>query len=100
MKIFRNNGIKIAVVMFTAVLLITWVIPIGVIFADGSEEEKLLEEFTGEVEDTEGEGSIEVLGFTEEDAPFLNNKFLITIIAIIAAAIGGLFLSFVIKGRT
>lgn len=100
MKIFNNSDIKTMVAIFTAVLLITWLLPLGVLFADNDEEEMLLEELTGEGENAEEEGSIEVLGFTEEDAPVLGNKFLIMVIAIIVAAVGGLLLSFVIRGRT
>ena len=100
MRIFNNSDIKTILVIFTTVLLITWLLPIGVLFADKDEEEILLEELTGEGESTEEEGSIEVLGFTEEDAPILGNKFLIMVIVIIVAAVGGVFLSFVIKGRT
>ena len=75
-------------------------LPVGMLFAQDSEEEELMEELTGEEASESGEGSIEVLGFTEEDSALLNNKFLIAIIALIVAAVGGLFLSFVIRGRT
>ncbi len=100
MRIFNNSDIKAISVIFTVVLLITWLLPMGVLFADKNEEEILLEELTGESESAEGEESIEVLGFTEEDAPVLGNKFLIMVIVIIVAAVGGLLLSFVIRGRT
>jgi len=53
----------------------------------------------GEKEVTTEEGKIEVLGITEEQAPLLGNRFLIVILALIAAAVGGLVLSFVIKAR-
>lgn len=100
MRIFNNSDIKTMLAIFTAVLLITWLLPLGVLFADKDEEEILLEELTGESESAEEEGSIEVLGFTEKDVPILGDKFLIMVIVIIVAAVGGLLLSFVIKGRT
>ncbi|MES0342353.1 MAG: hypothetical protein ABUK08_08575 [Candidatus Humimicrobiaceae bacterium] len=63
------------------------------------QQETLLEELTGEKEVTTEEGKIEVLGITEEQAPLLGNRFLIVILALIVAAVGGLILSFVIKAR-
>jgi len=100
MEIFKNNGRKIILVILTVVLLIAWMIPVGVLFAEDDEEEILLKELNVESDNAEGEEGIEVLGFTEEDVPILSNKFLIAVVAIIVAAVGGLFLSFVIKGRT
>ncbi len=83
--------------LFISAMLITWMIPIGLLFAQDSEEEELMEELTGEESE---EGSIEVLGFTEENSQIFDNKFLIVVIALVVAAVGGLFLSFVIRGRT
>ncbi len=100
MIVFNNNDTKIILVIFVAVLLITWIVPVGVLFAENAEEEILLEELNVESNSAEGEEGIEVLGFTEEDTPILSNKFLIAVIAMIVAAVGGLFLSFAIKGRT
>ena len=101
MEIFKNSGIRIILITSVAVLLIAWMIPVGVLFAeDDSEEEILLKELNIDSDNAEGEEGIEVLGFTEEDVPILSNKFLIAVVAIVVAAVGGLFLSFVIKGRT
>ena len=99
MKVFGNNDLRLLAILLISAILVTWMLPIGLLFAQDSQEDELLEELTGEETITE-EGSIEVLGFTEEDLPILNNKFLITIIAIVVAAVGGLFLSFIIKART
>ncbi|MCD4670699.1 MAG: hypothetical protein K8S14_09665 [Actinomycetia bacterium] len=99
MRVFKNSDIKTVLIMITAILLITWMLPLGVLFADKDEEKILLEELTGESASAGEEGSIEVLGFTEENMPILGNKSLITVFAIVAAAVGGLFLSFVIKLR-
>ena len=98
MRLFGNSDIRLVMILLVSALLVTWILPLGMLFAQDDEEEELLEELTGE--EVEEEGSVEVLGFTEEDSPILNNKFLIAVIALIVAAIGGLFLSFVIKGRT
>jgi|GEM_PF-1300597 len=99
MKVFGKSDIKLIIVLLASALLVTWLLPLGMLFAqDGEQEEELIEEITGE--EAAEEGSIEVLGFTEEDSPVLNNRFLITVIALIVAAVGGLFLSFVIRGRT
>lgn len=92
-----NTDLRSFILLFTAAFLIAWMIPIGALFAQGEEEEEMLEEITGE--ETE-EGTVEVLGFTEEDSGILDNRLLITVIALVAAAVGGLFLSFVIRGRT
>jgi len=100
MEIFKNSGIRIILVMFAAVLLIAWMVPLGVLFAEDAEEEILLKELNINSDNAEGEDGIEVLGFTEEDVPILSNKFLIAVVAIVVAAVGGLFLSFVIRGRT
>ena len=99
MKLFRNSDVRLIIILLTSAILVTWMLPVGLLFAQDGEEEELMEEITGETVTTE-EGSIEVLGFTEEDSPILDNKFLIVIIALVVAAIGGLFLSFVIRGRT
>jgi hypothetical protein len=85
-------------VLFVSAMLIAWMLPIGLLFAQDGEEEELMEEITGEA--TEEEGTIEVLGFTEENSQIFDNKFLIVVIALVVAAVGGLFLSFVIRGRT
>jgi len=101
MEIFKNSGMRIILITSAAVLLIVWMIPAGVLFAeDDAEEEILLEELNIDSDNAEGEEGIEVLGFTEEDVPILSNKVLIAVVAIVAAAVGGLFLSFVIRGRT
>jgi len=97
MKVFGNSYIKLFMTLFISAMLITWMIPIGLLFAQDSEEEELMEELTGEESE---EGSIEVLGFTEENSQIFDNKFLIVVIALVVAAVGGLFLSFVIRGRT
>ena len=98
MKVFGNSDLRLLIILLASAMLVTWMLPIGMLFAQDDEEE-LLEELTGE-ETVSEEGSIEVLGFTEEDSPLLNNKFLIAVIALVVAAVGGLFLSFVIRGRT
>ena len=97
MRSMGSSGLRLFTLLFTAVLLVTWMVPVGAVFAQGEEEEELLEEITGEEAE---DGSIEVLGFTEEDAGILDNRLLITVIALVVAAVGGLFLSFAIKGRT
>jgi hypothetical protein len=97
MRSMGNNDLRLFILLFTAVLLVTWMVPVGAVFAQGEEEEELLEEITGEEAE---DGSIEVLGFTEEDAGILDNRLLITVIALVVAAVGGLFLSFAIRGRT
>ena len=99
MNVFGNNDLRLLAILLTSAILVTWMLPIGLLFAQDSQEDELMEELTGEETITE-EGSVEVLGFTEEDSPILNNRFLITIIALVVAAVGGLFLSFVIRGRT
>ena len=99
MNVFGKNDLRLLAILLTSAILVTWMLPIGLLFAQDSQEDELMEELTGEETITE-EGSVEVLGFTEEDSPILNNRFLITIIALVVAAVGGLFLSFVIRGRT
>ena len=100
MRLFGKSDIRLIMILLASAMLVTWILPLGMLFAQDGEEEELYEELTGEEVNQEEEGSIEVLGFTEEDSPFLNNKFLIVVIALIVAAVGGLFLSFVIRGRT
>jgi len=95
----RSNELKLITVLFIAAFLTAWIMPLGVIFAE-EDEESLLMELTGEEKITAEEGTIEVLGITEEQAPILGNRFLIVILALIVAAVGGLVLSFVIKART
>jgi len=95
----RSNELKLITVLFIAAFLTAWIMPLGVIFAE-EDEESLLMELTGEEKITSEEGTIEVLGITEEQAPLLGNRFLIVILALIVAAVGGLVLSFVIKART
>ncbi len=95
----RSNELKFITVLFIAAFLITWLVPLGVIFAQ-EDEEILLKELTGEEEVTAEAGKIEVLGITEEQIPLLGNKFLVVVVALIVAAVGGLVLSFVIRGRT
>jgi hypothetical protein len=95
----RSNELKFITVLFIAAFLITWLVPLGVIFAQ-EDEEILLKELTGEEEVTAEVGKIEVLGITEEQIPLLGNKFLVVVVALIVAAVGGLVLSFVIRGRT
>jgi hypothetical protein len=97
MKVLVNSDLRLFILLFAAALLVTWMVPAGAVFAQGEEEEELLEEINGEEAE---KGSIEVLGFTEEDAGILDNRLLITVIALVVAAVGGLFLSFVIRGRT
>ena len=94
----RSNELKLVTLLFIVAFLTTWIMPLGVIFAQ-DEEEELLDEIIGKEEVTTEEGTIEVLGLTEEQAPILGNRFLIVILAIIVAAVGGLVLSFVIKAR-
>jgi len=94
----RSSELKLVTLLFIVAFLTTWIMPLGVIFAQ-DEEEELLDEITGKEEVTTEEGTIEVLGLTEEQAPILGNRFLIVILAIIVAAVGGLVLSFVIKAR-
>lgn len=98
-KMIRNNELKLVTLLFVVAFLTTWIMPLGVIFAE-EEEESLLHELTGEEEIISGEGKIEVLGITEEQVPILGNRFLIVILTLIVAAVGGLILSFVIKART
>jgi hypothetical protein len=95
----RKNGIKVLLAVFVTILLITWITPPAVLLADDSEEEEILKELSGE-EETSGEGSVEVLGFTDEEVSLLGDKSLLTVIIIIVAAVGGLFLSFVVRSRT
>lgn len=95
----RSNELKFITVLFIAAFLIAWLVPPGVIFAQ-EDEEILLKELTGEEEVTAEVGKIEVLGISEEQVPLLGNKFLIVVVALIVAAVGGLVLSFVIRGRT
>jgi hypothetical protein len=95
----RNIGIEILLVVFVAVSLITWIVSTPVLLADDIEEEEMLRELTGEGK-ADGEGTVEVLGFTEKEVSFLGDKFFLIVIIIIAAAAGGLFLSFVIRSRT
>ena len=95
----RSNELKLITVFFIVAFLTAWIMPLGVIFAD-EDEESLLMELTGEEKITSEEGTIEVLGITEEQAPILGNRFLIVILTLIVAAVGGLVLSFVIKART
>jgi hypothetical protein len=97
MKVFDNNYLSLFMILFVSAILISWMLPIGLLFAQDGDEEALMEELTGE---ESGEGSIEVLGFTEENSQVFDNKFLIVVIALVVAAVGGLFLSFVIRGRT
>ena len=94
----RSNELKLVILLFVVAFLTTWIMPLGVIFAE-DEEEDLLREIIGEEEVTSEEGKIEVLGMTEEQAPFLGNRFSVVILALILAAVGGLVLSFVIKAR-
>ena len=95
----RSSELKLVTLLFIVAFLTTWIMPLGVIFAQ-DEEEELLKEITGEEGVTSEEGTIEVLGITEEQAPILGNRFLIVVLALIVAAVGGLVLSFVIKART
>jgi len=48
MKVFGNSYIKLFMTLFISAMLITWMIPIGLLFAQDSEEEELMEELTGE----------------------------------------------------
>ena len=98
-KMIRSNELKLVTLLFIVAFLTTWIMPIGVIFAE-EEEEIILKELTGEEEVTSEEGKIEVLGITEEQAPILGNRLLVVMLALILAAVGGLVLSFVIKART
>ena len=95
----KSNELKLVTLLFIVAFLTTWIMPLGVIFAE-EDKESLLQELTGEEGVTSEEGTIEVLGITEEQAPILGNRFLIVILALIVAAVGGLVLSFVIKART
>ena len=95
----RSNELKFITVLFIAAFLITWLVPLGVIFAQ-EDEDILLKELTGEEEVTAEVGKIEVLGLSDEQLPLLGNKFLVVVVALIVAAVGGLVLSFVIRGRT
>ena len=95
----RSNELKLVTLLFVVAFLTTWIMPIGVIFAE-EDRESLLQELTGEEEITSGEGKIEVLGITEEQAPILGNRFLVVMVVLIVAAVGGLILSFAIKART
>jgi hypothetical protein len=97
MKVFGNSYLNLFMALFVSAMLITWMLPIGLLFAQDGDEEELMEELVGEESE---EGSIEVLGFTEENSQIFDNKFLIVVIALVVAAVGGLFLSFVIRGRT
>ncbi len=95
----RSNELKLVTLLFIVAFLTAWIMPLGVIFAEENEE-SFLRELAGEGEITSEEGTIEVLGITEEQAPILGNRFLVVILALIVAAVGGLVLSFVIKART
>ena len=100
MRLLKNNEIRLLMILFVSAFLVTWFLPLGIVFAEEGEEEILLKELTGDEGSSEEEGNIEVLGFSEEQVPILNNRFLIVIIVLIVAAVGGLVLSFAIRGRT
>jgi hypothetical protein len=97
MKVFGNSYLNLFIVLFVSAMLVAWMLPIGLLFAQDGEEEELMEELAGEESE---EGSIEVLGFTEDNSQIFDNRFIIVVIALVVAAVGGLFLSFVIRGRT
>jgi hypothetical protein len=97
MKVFGNSYLNLFMILLVSAMLIAWMLPIGLLFAQDGEEEELMKELTGEEPE---EGTIEVLGFTEDNSQVFDNKFLIVVIALVVAAVGGLFLSFVIRGRT
>ncbi len=90
----RSNELKLVILLFVVAFLTTWIVPLGVIFAQDEEEDLL-----GEEEVTSGEGKTEVLGITEEQAPIPGNRLTIVVTVLIVAAMGGLILSFAIKAR-
>ncbi len=96
----RSSELKFVILLFVVAFLTIWIMPLGVIFAQ-DEEGDLLRELDVEEDITSGgEGKIEVLGLTEEQAPILGNRLMLVVAVLIVAAVGGLILSFVIKART
>jgi len=95
----RSSELKFVILLFVVAFLTIWIMPLGVIFAQ-DEEGDLLRELNVEEDITSGgEGKIEVLGLTEEQAPILGNRLTLVVAVLIVAAVGGLILSFVIKAR-
>jgi len=95
----RSSELKFVILLFVVAFLTIWIMPLGVIFAQ-DEEGDLLRELNVEEDFTSGgEGRIEVLGLTEEQAPVLGNRLTLVVTVLIVAAVGGLILSFVIKAR-
>jgi len=94
----RSNKLKFITLLFIATFIILWLIPPGAVSAQ-EDEEAFLEELTGEKGVTAEEGKIEVLGISEEQLPFLGDRFLLVVVVLVLAAVGGLVLSFVIKAR-
>jgi len=95
----RSSELKFVILLFVVAFLTIWIMPLGVIFAQ-DEEGDLLRELNLEEDITSGgEGKIEVLGLTEEQAPILGNRLTLVVAVLIVAAVGGLILSFVIKAR-
>jgi hypothetical protein len=95
----RSSELKFVILLFVVAFLTIWIMPLGVIFAQ-DEEGDLLRELNLEEDITSGgEGKIEVLGLTEEQAPILGNRLTLVVTVLIVAAVGGLVLSFVIKAR-
>ena len=95
----RSSELKFVILLFVVAFLTIWIMPLGVIFAQ-DEEADLLRELNLEEDITSGgEGKIEVLGLTEEQAPILGNRLVLVVAVLIVAAVGGLILSFIIKAR-
>ncbi len=95
----RSSELKFVILLFVVAFLTIWIMPLGVIFAQ-DEEGDLLRELNLEEDITSGgEGRIEVLGLTEEQAPILGNRLMLVVAVLIVAAVGGLILSFAIKAR-
>jgi hypothetical protein len=95
----RSSELKFVILLFVVAFLTIWIMPLGVIFAQ-DEEGDLLRELNLEEDITSGgEGKIEVLGLTEEQAPILGNRLMLVVAVLIVAAVGGLILSFAIKAR-
>ena len=48
MKVFGNSYLNLFMALFVSAMLITWMLPIGLLFAQDGDEEELMEELTGE----------------------------------------------------
>ena len=44
MNVFGNREIRLLVILLTSAILVTWMVPIGLLFAQDGQEEELMEE--------------------------------------------------------